>query len=144
MASNPINRNAPKRTTLRAIEIIDRLGAKPLDEIYEALKFAKEMTKSGGNVSDKGVSDQASFLAAWIKSAELLAKFMYPTLSAVAVQEVGQDKDRVPMTSQQALDVIKKDPFFPKDITTEMTIKALKQADDVENPPTLPIGSNDK
>jgi len=39
-------------------------------------------------------------------------KYRYPVLSAVAIQDVTEKSDRQPMTSQQAIEVLKRDPFL--------------------------------
>ena len=131
-----------KRQSLAlAITTLERLGCEPMAEIVEALYYAKNKTLAGGNVDDNGRSDQAQFLALWIKSAETLAKFKYPTLSAIAVKDLqGGGNDQKVITTEQAINVIKADPFAPqsvKEISTERVIEALENSNIT---PKLPEG----
>lgn len=130
----------PNKASLSAIRHLDRLGISPIDEIWEALKFNKQKTLSGGNINDMGNSDQAAFAALWLKAAVDLAKFKHPVLAAIAVKDLDADQQEraLPMTSQQALEVLRRDPFLPKDaIPTEHVIEAMESN---MTAPSLPIG----
>lgn len=135
-----------KKTTkglaILAIDKLERLGCEPLAEIVEALNFAKKKTLSGGNIDENGRSDQSQFLALWIKSAETLSKFKYPTLSAIAIQDLqGSDKDKRVMTARDAIEVIKADPFAPqsvKEISTDKVLDAMEETGKMT--PKLPMG----
>ena len=127
-----------RRLSASAITTLERLGCEPMAEIVEALYEAKASYKRGGNVDENGRSDQAQFLALWIKSAETLAKFKYPTLSAMAIKDLqSQSSEQKVITTEQAINVIKADPFAPqsvKEIDTARVIEASKTNYDVKLP----------
>lgn len=135
-------KRSAKGLALLAIDKLERLGCEPLAEIVEAMKYAKKKTIEGGNIDENGRSDQSQFLALWIKSAETLAKFKHPTLSAIAIQDISEsDKDKRVMTARDAIEVIKRDPFSPssvKNISTEKVLDAMEETGKML--PKLPEG----
>ncbi len=144
MGSNSMSSGKRKTNhalTQLAFNQLERLGVEPLKELYEALTFAKEKTLSGGNLDQNGKSDQSNFLALWVKSAETLAKFRYPTLSAVAVSDIGGKDSNKSLTTREAIEVIKNDPFAPKqikEINTDRVLEAMNEAKNIL--PSLPSG----
>lgn len=85
----------------------------------------------------KAVTDQATI-------ANNLAKYKHPTLSAIAVKDLGSENaDRQPLNTAQAIEVLKRDPFSPKELKempTERIIDAMKST---ISAPALPIGKSD-
>jgi hypothetical protein len=126
--------------TQLAFDKLERLGLEPLQELYEAMTFAKNKTLEGGNFDKKNSTDQANFLALWIKSAETIAKFRYPMLAAVAVQVSGQE-DRKSLSTMEAIEVIKNDPFSTKEVKEIPTGKILDAMQETGKMlPKLPSG----
>lgn len=137
-----------KRTTrglaILAIDQLERMGLEPIAEIVEALNFAKAKAQAGGNVDENGKSDQSQFVALWLKSAETLAKFKYPTLSAIAVEALNDPENKKTLTTREAIEVIKGDPFAPKEIKEIPTDKIIDaMAESGKLLPALPKGKND-
>ena len=91
------------RLTLLAKYRLDKLGLDPLDMLLDAINFNKESAIAG---------EGAEYAAAWLRGCCELMKYRYPVLSAVAIQDVTEKSDRQPMTSQQAIEVLKRDPFL--------------------------------
>jgi len=120
---------------------LDQLGLDPLEEVVQALRFNKEMTLKGGNFDNQGKTDQAQFAALWLKAALDLARFKYPVLSAVAVKDLaGTEQSKEPLTTSQAIDVIKSDPFAPKEIKEIPTDRIVEAMNSQLNAPFLPSG----
>lgn len=124
------------KRSLLAVYDLERLGVNPIEEIYEAMSFAKQKAREGGE-------DEASWGALWLKAATDLATFKHPRLSAVAVSEIAkseQDNAR-PFTTKEAIETISKDPFAPSEIkiTAERVIEAM---DSTIKHPTLPVGKS--
>jgi hypothetical protein len=137
----------PNRASMTAIRDLHRLGINPIDEIWECLQFNKQKTLSGGNVDESGRSDQAQFAGLWLKAAVDLAKFKHPVLAAIAVKDLDSDQQNiaVPMTSREAIEVLKKDPFLPPDaIPTERVIEAMESEMLKDKPLNLPKGKKDE
>lgn len=131
---------------MTAIRDLQRLGINPIDEIWECLQFNKQKALSGGNVNDMGNSDQSAFAGLWLKAAVDLAKFKHPVLAAIAVKDLDADQQNiaVPMTSREALEVLRKDPFLPKDaIPTERVIEIMERDDLKDKALSLPKGKNE-
>ncbi len=129
---------------MTAMSDLRRLNINPIDEIWEALQFNKQKTLSGGNYDDNGKTDQSVFAGLWLKAAVDLAKFKHPVLAAIAVKDMKENEqsEALPMTSLQALEVLRRDPFLPKDaIPTEDVIDAMKSN---IKAPSLPIGNKDE
>lgn len=125
--------------TLTAVKALERLGLDPIAEIYEAMCFAKEMAKAGGNInSENGTTDQSTFVNAWLKGAVDLARFRYPMISAIAIQDLTERGDSAkPMTSIEALEIIKKDPFL---LENKDVVDAMKTSNSFT---ILPKGNKD-
>ena len=130
------NTKGNKRDFL-AIKDLERLGANPIEEIWEALQYAKKMTIKGGNWTDKG-TDHAVWGGIWLRAATDLAKFKHPTLSAIAMKDMTEDSSkRETLTAEQAMKIIQSDPSYPKELKTEDVIDAMNTP---INNPLLPGG----
>jgi len=99
-----------KKSLLAAEELV-RLAANPiemLDAVYH---------KAMDAFDDPSNNKNPAYLATALQAASKLASFRYPTLSAVAVKDLDiDDKPNRPLNTRQALEIIKADPFAPKEI----------------------------
>lgn len=100
-----------KKSLLAEAEL-RRLEAEPiamLVEVYKQSMEAYEADKTNGG--GKG----AAYLATACAAASKLASFRYPTLSAISIKDLDLDQaESRPMTTREAIEIIKSDPFFPK------------------------------
>ena len=143
-AAGRIKGQAIKRTMLAAHDL-ERLGCNPMTEIFEAMEYAKMMTKKGGNYSDDGRTDQANWAALWLKSAETLASYKHPKLSAVAIHEIGENKNtRQPLSTQEALKILQNDPMAPQAIKAIDTDRVVEAMSSQIKAPFLPMGGKDE
>lgn len=134
---------------------LDRLGINPIEELYRCmgeLKALKEEAFSAyksmrgyGEKNDAGTQYLASAIKAVSDQAAIaktLAGFKHPTLSAVAVKDMTDNQaNKAPMTTAQAVETLKSDPFAPqrlKEIPTERIVEAMKTP---LNAPFLPSGN---
>lgn len=108
--------------------------------LAETYKLALDAYKSGRGWNDRGDAG-AAYLGVAVKAASDLAKFKHPTLSAVAVKDLDQGESREVLNTAEAVNVLKADPFAPKEIKeipTERIVDALKST---INAPFLPEGN---
>jgi hypothetical protein len=111
------------------------------------VKAFKEM-RGYGEKSDAGTQ----YLANAIRCVQeknatylTLAKFKYPTLSAVAVKDYNQDpNEREPMTTKEAFEVLKNGPFAPVEMKTVSTEDVVDAMNCNINTPFLPSGDKNK
>lgn len=154
MAGRPLGRKNIR--SYMAAEDLDRLGINPIEEAIKAAKELEEMKikaleafdKHRGNNpegGDAGTQYLASAIKCITEKAAIfvtMAKFKHPTLSAVAVRDVTDiNESKEPMTTAQAIDIIKSDFFSPdyvKSISTEQVIEAINTNNDNME---LPIGT---
>ena len=127
----------PNRTSLLATADMDRLGINPIEMLKQVYDEAMEGYRAG-----RGVSDKADTGAAWLSvarsAASDLASFKHPKLSAVAIKDLTQDSDTSrPVTTQEAIEIMKQDPFAVK---TADVIEQIKSSIDT---PKLPGGNNE-
>jgi hypothetical protein len=118
---------------------LDRLNANPIEMLVEVYKEAMNAYKTARGYSEKGDAG-AAYLGVAGKAAVDLAKFKHPTLSAVALKDMTDQTDKKPLSTSQAIDIIKADPFAPqdlKDIPTDRIVDAMKST---IKAPALPMG----
>jgi len=119
---------------------LDRLGANPIEMLVEVYREAMQAYKSGRGITEKA-DNGAQFLAVAGKAAVDLAKFKHPTLSAIAVKDMTPESEsKEPLTTSQAIDVIKADPFAPKEIKEIPTDRIVEAMNSQLNAPFLPSG----
>lgn len=143
MNEKPIPRKGrPNRATLLAHSDMERLGANPIEMLVEVYKEAMAAYKSGRGYGEK--SDAGSqYLAVAGKAAIDLAKFKHPTLSAIAVKDLTESTGKEPLTTREAIDVIKADPFAPKEIKEIPTDRIVDAMKSNINSPFLPSGKGE-
>lgn len=131
----------PNRANILAHKDLERLGLNPIEMLAEVYKEALAAYRSGRGLTDKGDAG-AQYLAVAGKAAVDLAKFKHPTLSAIAVKDATEsEKDSRVISTAQAIDIMKADPFAPKelkDIPTTDIVDAMKSQ---INTPFLPEGT---
>lgn len=127
------------RLNILAHEDLKRLGANPIEMLVEVYKESMAAYKSMRGYSEKSDAG-AAYLSVAGKAAVDLAKFKHPTLSAVALKDVSQDSDKTPLTTSQAIDIIKNDPFAPPEIKDIETDKIVDAMNSTINAPFLPTG----
>ena len=128
------------KLSLMAHNDLDRLGANPIEMLVEVYREAMQAYKSGRGITEKA-DNGAQFLAVAGKAAVDLAKFKHPTLSAIAVKDMTPESEsKEPLTTSQAIDVIKADPFAPKEIKEIPTDRIVEAMNSQLNAPFLPSG----
>lgn len=154
---NRQKRGVDVRSMMASYEL-DRLGINPIEELNrcmtelkamkeEALKAYKDM-RGYGEKNDAGTQYLASAIKAISDQAAIattLAKFKHPTLSAVAVKDMTDPGSaREPMTTAQAIEVIKNDPFASPEVKNMPTERILEAMNTPMNAPFLPSGKKNE
>src|SRR6478609_9249716 len=104
------------KVSFMAAADMDRLAINPIEMLNEVYKLSIEAFKAHRGHTDKGDAG-SHYLAVAGKAAIDLAKFKHPTLTAVAIKDLTDDSmSKTPLTTAQAIDIIKMDPFAPKEI----------------------------
>jgi len=133
----------PKRirgASLLAHKDMERLNINPVEMLKEVYTLAIQAYTSGRGYGEKSDSGPA-YLSVAGKAAADLSKLKHPTLSAVAIKDLTDaNEDKKPMTTQEAIEVIKNDPFSPKSIQASDVIDAMKSK---IKTPMLPGGNNE-
>lgn len=128
------------RASLLAHAEMDRLGISPiqmLKDVYDRSIKAFDDARGYSDKSDAG----AGYLSVAGRAAADLAKFKHPTLSAIALKDLtDHNEDKKPMTTQEAIEVIKNDPFSPKSIQASDVIDAMNSQ---IKTPLLPGGNKE-
>jgi hypothetical protein len=131
--------NRKIKRTLVAHADLERLGANPIEMLVDVYREAMTAFKQGRGLSDKGDAG-AAYLGVAGKAAVDLAKFRHPTLSAVAITE--QTPMGEPMTTKQAINILKSDPFAPQEIKDIDTARIVEAIDSTISTPFLPPGND--
>lgn len=134
-------RGTPNRNSLVAMADMERLGINPIEMLLECFQEAMKSYKAGRGVSEKG-DPGAQYLAVATKAATELAQFKHPKLSAIAIKDLTENETKTPLTTAEAIEVMKADPFAPKEIKnipTDRIIDAMKST--IRNP-LLPGGDD--
>lgn len=136
---------------------MERLGCNPIEKMLDGVRELDDLIKLNVDAFKqmRGYSDRqdqgSAYLANAIRATQekisvysTLAKFKHPTLSAVAVKDVTDNQaNKAPMTTAEAINTLKSDPFAPaslKEIPTERILDAMKTP---LNAPFLPSGKSD-
>ncbi|HEY8272148.1 MAG TPA: hypothetical protein VIG33_14760 [Pseudobdellovibrionaceae bacterium] len=131
------------KITQAALKDMERLGVNPI-EMLKAV-YDRAITAFDGHRGDTDKSDAGpSYLAVAQQAAANLAKYKHPALSAIAFKDMGEsEEDRKPITTEEAMRIIRSDPFAPdeiKEIPNEQVIDAMKSGIQA---PLLPGGKNE-
>lgn len=145
------NTGLPKRASLLATKDLERIGFNPIEALVqahrelddlkaEAFKAYKSM-RGYGEKNDAGVGYLSNAIRAVTEQgniADKIARYKHPQLAAIAVKDLSFDSNqKAPISTQQAIDIIKNDPFAPKDIPTSQILDAAKSG---IHAPFLPSG----
>lgn len=140
----------PHKRSFLAIYELDRLGIEPIQMLFECYNEAMKKYKALQIDGDDQESDHEysknsrkapmidtghNYLNAAIAAASKLASYKYPTLSALAIKDMAdleKAKDAKPLTTADAIRIIKSDPFMAKEMSIEPK----------ETPNELPMGLN--
>lgn len=128
------------KKTLLAINDMERLGVNPIEMLKQVFDESFRAYKDERGYSNKGDAG-AGYLAVAGKAASDLASYKHPKLSAMAIADLtdANSSDRV-LTTEQAIAIIKSDPFAPESIQGLDTSRVVESmASTIENP-ALPIG----
>lgn len=123
---------------------MERLGINPIEMLNEVYQEAMQSYKSGRGMSDKG-DPGAAYLAQALGAAKSLASFKHPTLSALAIKdmkELDEAAKTKPLTTREAIEIIKSDPFNPTSIIKHMDTGELPEQTKMLG--LLPIGDGNK
>lgn len=129
----------PNRSTLMAHADLERLGANPIEMLVDVYRESMAAYKAMRGYSEKSDSG-AAYLSVAGKAAVDLARFKHPTLSAIALKDMSEGSSRAPLTTSQAIDIIKQDPFAPPEIKDIETDKIVDAMNSTINAPFLPTG----
>ncbi len=135
------------------IHELKRLGVNPIEEALKCVAELDVVLKKSldaydsmrgyGDRNDSGTAYLANARGAIKDKAEIymgLSKFIYPTLSAVAIQEITEDeKDVEPLSTSEAIKIINSDPF--KRGTSEKVVEAMNRVESIQS---LPLGKKDE
>ena len=143
MAGRPLGRKNIR--SYMAAEEMDRLRLNPIEgalkaieELDELIKLNVDAFKSMRGYSQNG--DQGSaYLANAVRAVSTkkdtyltLAKFKYPTLTAIGVKDLTEsNEERKPLSTAEAISILKKDPFFPEKIETQDVVHAMNDPRDI-------------
>lgn len=131
-----------KRSYL-AIEDLERLGCNPIEKLLEIAQMNIDAYKCGRGLSDRGDAGP-QYLANATRAYIELAKFKHPTLSAVAIKDLSDDSNtKKPLSTAEAIEVLKKDPFAPKDFKEIPTEKIMDAMSSNIQTPFLPAGKKE-
>lgn len=132
-------KNGVNKKSLLAHIDLERLGIEPLENLLETRRIALEAFKSMRGFSEKsdaGVGYLGIVLRADI---ELLA-LKYAKMSAIAIKDMSDNSEKKVISTSEAVDIIKADPFAPKEfkeIPNDRIIDAMNKNFEV---PLLPNG----
>lgn len=130
------------RKNMRSYIGADELDRLRINPIEEAIKTLAELDKliemnvlayqSGRGLTEKGDAGP-QYLANAVRCVSekketymTLAKFKYPTLSAIAIKDMtDRNENKEPMTTAEAIKVIQSDPFRPKEVKSEDIVHAI-------------------
>lgn len=151
---NRQKRGIDVRSMMASYEL-DRLGVNPIEELTRCMNELKDLKNEAlaayksmrgyGEKNDAGTQYLASAIKAVSDQAAIaktLAGFKHPTLSAVAVKDVtDSNTSKAPMTTSQAIETLKSDPFAPQSLKEIPTERILDAMNTPLNAPFLPSGN---
>lgn len=132
------------KQALLAIHDLDRLGCNPIEELIKIAQMNVEAYKLQRGLTEKSDAGPA-YLANAVRCYIELAKFKHPTLSAIAVKDLTEySTGKEVMNTAQAIDIIKADPFAPKEIKEMPTQRIVDAMKSTIKEPMLPKGKKDE
>ena len=146
----------PGRQNIRSLLAsgeLSRLGVNPIEEALKCIEQLDELIDM--NISAfkqmRGYGDRdpgANYLANAIKATVdkkdtymALSKFVYPTLSAIAVKDISSaGESKTPMNTAEAVKILQNDPFAPESLRSVNTEDIVDSINSIREKPELPIG----
>lgn len=130
------SKGAHSKRSLLALHDMERLALNPIEMLKTVYEEAMSAYKRERGLSDKGDAGPG-YLAIAGKAASDLASYKHPKLSAIAIQDFSDDSTTESLTTREAIEIIKSDPFLPRQIETTQIIESSSSA---INTPYLPAG----
>ena len=126
------------KRALLAHHDIERLGINALENLLETRQMALDAYKQMRGYSEKGDAGVGYLGIVMRADLEILA-LKYAKMSAIAFKDLtDRSEERQPLTTAQAIDAIKSDPFSPKEVKEMPTERILEAMDSKINAPFLP------
>ena len=132
-----------RKRSLLAHADLERLGVEALDNLLETRKLALEAFKSMRGYSDKGDAG-VGYLGLVMRADIEICQLKYAKLSALAISDMRDDsKESKPLSTKEAVEIIKNDPFSPKEVKEISTDRVVEVIDRQFNTLSLPSGIKD-
>lgn len=109
-----------KKSLLGTAEL-ERLKLKPIEMMRDVFDRALKAYDEHRGVTDKHDPGPA-YLSVAGQIAAKMAGFRYPTLSAIAVKDVSEVDRIKPLTTAEAIEIIRNDPFSPPELSNEIAM----------------------
>lgn len=155
MAGRPLGRKNIR--SYMAAEEMDRLRLNPIEGALKSIEELDELIKMNIDAfkAMRGYSDRQDQGSAYLANAVravatkkdtylTLAKFKYPTLTAIGIKDLSDDSNsKKPLTTAEAIEVLKRDPFATtefKEIPTDRIMDAMSS--NIQTP-FLPTGKKE-
>lgn len=152
MAGRPLGRKNIR--SYMAAEEMERLRLNPIEGALKAIEELDELIKMNVDAFKqmRGYSDRQDQGSAYLANAVravatkkdtylTLAKFKYPTLTAVGIKDLNEgNTDKAPISTHQAIDIIKADFFAPEEVKSIDTKKVIEAMETHRDRPFLPSG----
>lgn len=153
---NRQKRGVDVRSMMASYEL-DRLGVNPIEKLTQCVAEIDELIKMNvdsfkamrgyGEKNDAGTQYLSNAIRGVQEKASIyttLAKFKHPTLSAVAMKDyTDPGKSSEPMSTAQAISVLKNDPFSPPELKAIPTERILDAMSTPLDAPFLPSGKKE-
>lgn len=138
------NKRSFNKRTLLAHHDMERLSLNPIEMLKTIYDEALNAYRSGRGLSDKGDAG-AAYLSVAGKAASDLAGYKHPKLSAMAIADFTEDSEkRRALTTEEAINIIKGDPFAPEGVRAIDTKRVLESLKSTIQIPSLPMGESNE
>lgn len=130
------------KKTFLALYDMERLNINPIEMLNEVYQESMQSYKSCRGMTDKG-DPGAAYLAQALGAAKALAGYKHPTLTALAVKDMTELEEAAklkPLTTRDAIEIIKNDPFNNQNIIKHLDLKQIPEKEISE----LPLGAGNK
>lgn len=156
MAGRPLGRKNIR--SYMAAEEMERLRINPIEGALKAIEELDDLIKMNVDAykSMRGYSERQDQGSAYLANAVravatkkdtylALAKFKYPTLTAIGIKDLNDgNSEKAPLSTHQAIDIIKSDFFAPEEIKSIDTKKVIEAMETHRDRPFLPQGDANK
>lgn len=133
-------RGAVHKRSLLAHDDLERLGINALENLLETRQMALDAFRSLRGYNEKNDSGVGYLGLVMRADLEILA-LKYAKMSAIAFKDVtDRSEDKKPMTTADAIEVLRSDPFCSPDLKELPTEKILNAMESKIKTPFLPSG----